>query len=104
MATVNINIEDIDTIVMNSPDNVTFAEAVAALQKSNNNIVDAIALLWNIEKVVQKEKTKLDELRETCNAFDTQMQELLKKTRENQAVQEAAGAEPIVSLSSSSDT
>lgn len=82
--TSEINYEDIQTVLLNSPEDKTFNDAKNALIESNNNIIEAIALLWNLEKnkEKEKEKTKIDELREICEEFDEKMQYVIKKVNE----------------------
>jgi len=76
--------DDINYILLNSPDYVTIDNARDALVKTNNNIIDAIALLWNIETNQKPEnpksesQIKIEELREISDAHDLQIQEYIK--------------------------
>lgn len=80
--TTEIKYDDIETVLLNCPEDKSLDDAKNALIQSNNNIVEAIALLWNLEKKKEKEKTKIDQLREICQEFDEQMQDILKKAKE----------------------
>lgn len=77
-----INYEDMQKVLLHCPEDKTLNDAKNALIESNNNIVEAIAILWNLEKKKKKEKTKIDELREICNEYDEQMQDVIKKASE----------------------
>lgn len=79
-----ITVKDIETVLINAPDLKTFGDAKNALMASKNDIIEAIAILWKIEKPakIEKEKTKIDELREICQEFDLQMQDVVKKSKE----------------------
>jgi len=83
------NDDDINYILLNSPDYITIDDAKDALVKTNNNIVDAIALLWNIQTEQKKEnpksesQIKIEELREFSDARDLQVQEYIKHNCKN---------------------
>lgn len=62
-----------------APSDVTDADIEAALALNNGNALDAIAHLWSIPKPPVKEpKTKIDELREMCDCFDSEAEKYLK--------------------------
>lgn len=73
---------DIEKVLLNSPEDKTLEDVKNALIESNNNVVEAIAKLWNVENIpkIEKEKTKIDELRDICNECDEKMQDVIKRT------------------------
>lgn len=74
-----INVADIEYVLQNAPVDATFESAKNALEKTDNNLIESIALLWNIEKPVEKPKTKYDEFRDICDSFDTEMEKYMKE-------------------------
>ena len=82
MTTNELNYSDIESVLLNCPEDKTLNDVKNALICCNNNVVEAIAKLWNIEKPqkVEKEKTKIDELREICNECDEKMQSIIKRS------------------------
>jgi len=80
-----ITTDDIDYVLANSPENITSDDARKALEDTENNRVEAIALIWKIEKPAEKPKTKYDEMREICDAYEVEMDKFMKQGRMNNA-------------------
>jgi hypothetical protein len=80
-----ITTDDIDYVLANSPENITSDDARKALEDTENNRVEAIALIWKIEKPAEKPKTKYDEMREICDAYEVEMDKFMKQGRTNNA-------------------
>lgn len=51
--------------------------------KNNNDINKTLMELWEIPEEVEKEKSKWDEVRETCDAYDTEMNRMLANVRKS---------------------
>jgi hypothetical protein len=47
--------------------------------KNNQNVLDTLSELWNIKPIDIKQKTKWEDIRDTCDSFDIEMQKLFKK-------------------------
>lgn len=49
--------------------------------KHNHQVLPTLMELWDIQEV-QKDKTKWENIRDTCDSFDNEMQTMLAKARE----------------------
>jgi len=66
-----------DIIIKQAPDNFTEEEIENIYNKNDKNIVKTLAELWDIKEEVKNvnEKTaKWNEIRDTCDAYDNEMQ------------------------------
>jgi len=54
-------------------------------EKNNNNINRTLMELWSIPEETEKKKDKWDEVRETCDAYDTEMNRMLNNVRKSMA-------------------
>jgi hypothetical protein len=70
-----------DQLLQQAPAHVTVDEAKAALEKCNNNVVDAIALLWKVPAPETKPTDKWQEIRDICSAHENAMKNLLKDSQ-----------------------
>jgi len=70
-------------VLEQAPDNVTELQVRDALIETNNNVVEAIAFLWNVPKRVHQvvERTKIEEMREYADMFDREMDRLRNQTK-----------------------
>lgn len=71
-------------ILQNSPINVTNNEILLAYENANQNIIETIATLWKSDKPAEKPKTKYDEYREICDAYDMEMEKFLENAKKQQ--------------------
>lgn len=49
--------------------------------RNNNDINKTLMELWDIPEEAEKEKSKWDEVRETCDAYDNEMKRMLDNVR-----------------------
>lgn len=49
--------------------------------KNNNDINKTLMELWDIPEEAEKKKSKWDEVRETCDAYDNEMKRMLDNVR-----------------------
>jgi len=71
-----------DIIIKQAPANLTKEEIEIIYNKNNNDIVNTLAELWDIvdDKIIPP-KTKWDDIRETCDAYDSEMANVMKKIK-----------------------
>lgn len=71
-----------DQILLQKPDNISYEEAEIIFKKNNENITDTLIEMWNITPLVSKKTpSKWDEIRETCDAYDTEMEKFMNQMR-----------------------
>jgi hypothetical protein len=73
-----------DVIINQAPDNYTKEEIEIIYNKNNKDSVKTLAELWDIKEEIINidEKTeKWNNIRETCDAFDTEMQKIMSKRK-----------------------
>jgi hypothetical protein len=68
-----------EEVLKQAPDNLEIAFIESVFAKNNQNVLDTLMELWSIDKPQEKEKTKWETIRDTCDAFDTEMQKVFKK-------------------------
>jgi hypothetical protein len=70
-------------VLEQAPNYVTELQVRDALMQTDNNIVEAVAFLWNVpnrdQKTEEKPKTKIEEMREYADIFDAEMDRLRKQ-------------------------
>jgi hypothetical protein len=71
-----------DIIIKQAPANLTKEEIEIIYNKNNNDIVNTLAELWDIvdDKIIPP-KTKWDNMRETCDAYDLEMEKVMKRNK-----------------------
>ena len=71
-----------DIIIKQAPANLTKEEIEIIYNKNNNDIVNTLAELWDIvdDKIIPP-KTKWDDIRETCDAYDLEMEKVMKRNK-----------------------
>jgi hypothetical protein len=71
-----------DIIIKQAPANLTKEEIEIIYNKNNNDIVNTLAELWDIvdDKIIPP-KTKWDNIRETCDAYDLEMEKVMKRNK-----------------------
>jgi hypothetical protein len=78
---------DIDYILNQCSNDVSRDDVIEALTKSENNVSDAIALLWDIPKpeLTLKPKHFLDDVREAADEHDAMIEQTMKNRSQAQA-------------------
>jgi hypothetical protein len=70
-----------EQVLKQAPEGISEDIIKGAFLKNKENIVDTLTELWNIVEVNPKkvkELTKWDEIRETCDSFDKEMNNFMK--------------------------
>jgi len=73
-----------DSIIKQAPDNFTTEEIENIYNKNNQNISKTLAELWDIKEEiinVDQKTEKWNRIRETCDAYDSEMQKLMSKRK-----------------------
>ena len=82
-----------EQIISQAPDNLTEEYIKTIYDKNNNDIVKTLAELWNLndnvnvnynDNTITNSVSKGDEIRETCDLYDNEMQKMLNKNRTKQ--------------------
>jgi hypothetical protein len=74
-----------DQVLSQAPPNISDDIIKNIFIKNKENVVDTLTELWNIVEVTKnREITKWDEIRETCDAFDVEMNNVMKQIKLNQ--------------------
>lgn len=81
---MNVNEELIQMVLSQSPEYVTELQVRIALSECNNDVVDAVAKLWNVAKKEPKkvERTILDDVRESADYLDNELRKQLNLKRQ----------------------
>jgi len=71
-----------EQIISQAPDNLTEEYIKTIYEKNNNDVVKTLAELWDInDNINEKPISKWDEIRDTCDSYDNEMQKMLNKNR-----------------------
>jgi hypothetical protein len=71
-----------DILIQQAPANLTIEEIEKIYNKNENNVINTLAELWDIvDNKVIPPKTKWDDIRETCDAYDSEMEKVMKKIK-----------------------
>jgi glutamyl-tRNA reductase len=71
-----------DVLIQQAPANLTIEEIEMVYNKNNNDMIKTLEELWGIiDTSVEKPKTKWDDIRETCDAYDSEMQKVMKRVK-----------------------
>jgi hypothetical protein len=71
-----------DIIIKQAPANLTKEEIEIIYNKNNNDIVNTLAELWDIvDNKIIPPKTKWESMRETCDAYDLEMEKVMKRNK-----------------------
>ena len=71
-----------DIIIQQAPINLTKEEIEIVYNKNNKDIVNTLAELWDIaDTKIIPPKTKWDDIRETCDTYDLEMDKVMKKIK-----------------------
>ena len=75
-----------DEVLSQAPADISHEVIKKVFEKHEKNVLATLMELWNIEEK-QKDKTKWEEIRDTCDAFDTEMQDILQCARRHAKAQ-----------------
>ena len=71
-----------ETLIQQAPPNLTIEEIEVVYNKNEKNIINTLAELWDIaDNRIIPPKTKWDDIRETCDAYDSEMAKVMKKMK-----------------------
>ena len=71
-----------DVLIQQAPSNLTIDEIEMVYNKNNNDMIKTLEELWGItDNRVEQPKTKWDDIRETCDAYDFEMQKVMKRVK-----------------------
>jgi hypothetical protein len=71
-----------DILIQQAPANITIEEIEKIYIKNDKNVINTLAELWEIvDNKVIPPKTKWDDIRETCDAYDFEMEKVMKKMK-----------------------
>jgi len=66
-------------IIKQAPEGVEVKIMKEIFDKNKEDITLTLMELWNIKETKEKKRTKWDDIRETCDAFDIEMNKMFKK-------------------------
>lgn len=73
---------NIDEIIKQAPIGLSNDEIMKVYEKNNWNKMDTLMEIWEIEvKKPEKKEDKWSEIRETCDAFDNEMERVIGEAR-----------------------
>jgi|688.fasta_scaffold2755694_2 hypothetical protein len=76
-----------DLLINQAPANLTVEEIEIVYNRNNKDQVKTLLELWNIEEkaeaVISEETKKWNEIRETCDSYDMEMQKIMCKKSSN---------------------
>ena len=71
-----------ETLIQQAPPNLTIEEIEVVYNKNEKNIINTLAELWDIaDNRIIPPKTKWDDIRETYDAYDFEMEKVMKKIK-----------------------
>ena len=71
-----------DILIQQAPANLTIEEIEKIYNKNEKNIINTLTELWDIaDNRIIPPKTKWDDIRETCDAYDSEMEKVMKKMK-----------------------
>lgn len=68
-----------DKILEQAPRHLTDEEIIKIYEENNKDMIQTLIKLWELEEEIPKNKTKWDEIRETCDLYDNEMNKIMKK-------------------------
>ena len=66
-----------------APAHLTIDEIETAFKRNENNVLKTLNELWEIDEEIIHTKTKWDDIRETCDAYDNEMQKMMSQMKAN---------------------
>jgi hypothetical protein len=83
--------ENIQLVLTSTASEITRDEIIKALEDNSGNVVDAIVSLWNIkntEKSLNKTQAVFKDIRETCDSYDKQMENVVISNKNKKLLKE----------------
>ena len=78
------NNDEINEIIAQAPINRTDEEIKEIYNNTNKDVVKTLEILWDINIIEKKKKrTVFDNVRETCDAYDTEMYKVMNNNKNN---------------------
>jgi hypothetical protein len=71
--------EDLNFIRMNVPDEISDEQIKQVFQNTQENLLETLSYFLKIEQKEEKKKTEWEERRDICDAYDAEMQKMIKK-------------------------
>ncbi len=72
-----------DILIKQAPQELTLEEIEIAYENNNKDYIKTLVELWNIkekqEPELSKETKKWNEIRDTCDSYDMEMQKIMSK-------------------------
>jgi len=72
-----------DEVLKQAPDGITENYIYEIYEKNNNDITKTLMELWKIPEEKGKKINSWDEIRDTCDSFDSEMNRLIDNIRKN---------------------
>jgi hypothetical protein len=70
-----------DEVLSQAPADIDKKVIEDTFKKYNGNIILTLAELWNIKSLPEKKRTKWEDIRDTCDAYDAEMQKTFMKRK-----------------------
>jgi hypothetical protein len=77
-----------EEVLRQAPIGISDIKIKEIFEKNDNNINKTLMELWEIPVEIKKEKTKWEDIRETCDAYDNEMNRLISNIRKNRINEE----------------
>lgn len=75
-------INEINEIISQAPINTSDEEIKEIYYKNDKNSIKTLEILWNISfQEKKKKRTIIDNVRETCDAYDAEMYKVMNKNK-----------------------
>jgi|UniRef100_A0A6C0LJA1 hypothetical protein len=74
-----------DTLIKQAPANMTIEEIEIIYNKNNKDQVKTLLELWDVqekaEAIISEETQKWNDIRDTCDLYDIEMQKIISKKK-----------------------
>lgn len=77
-----------EEVLRQAPIGISDLQIKEIFENNDKNINKTLMELWEIPVEKKKEKTKWDDIRETCDAYDNEMNRLISNIRKNRINEE----------------
>ena len=72
-------------VIKQAPEGIDSKVIKEVFERNNEDPLKTLMELWDIPEETEKEKSKWDEVRETCDAYDNEMKRMLDNVRNSMA-------------------
>lgn len=77
--------ERLEEVLGQSPEGISLEYVQTVFRKNDNKVLPTLMELWDIHETQKKPKSKWDDIRETCDAYDMEMHRtIMSKLRASQ--------------------